>query len=261
MADEPSDHLPDESHDPYSTPYDDSYLDVYGEVDGRAVPSDPWAEDEGPIPVSERLDLWRRRYLPLPDETVYEFLGEDEYVIHTDRQPLREALIGSWVRVLWAALASGMFVAAGERFRGGWTSPTIAAAGGLVVFTLPLLALLVRTLYTRFVITNLRILTCRGLLSREVRSLPWRLVIGVSLRQTGNRPSRRRAVIFIGSAGKRSGLHKISGLIDPLFFFDRLLEGAAGARGGRGFSSASPPTRAERRAPHRTQRWSAQGRS
>ena len=83
----------------------------YDEFDDADDPDDPWSsEDDHAPPLGERLDILRRKYMPLPDEVVYEFLGEDEYVVHSDHPSFRAFLTQNIAFVVLIPVAGPLFV-------------------------------------------------------------------------------------------------------------------------------------------------------
>ncbi|MGH9210301.1 MAG: PH domain-containing protein [Acidimicrobiales bacterium] len=201
-------------------------------------------ESSEPESLGVRLDAWRRHYLPLPDEVVTEFLGEDEYVVHTDHPSFRAFLIKNAIQVAVlgvVGLAFLIFV------RGGfdWWTVLIFLLLQLVLAALALQRLSDR--YTSYVITNLRLIRLSGVFGRKLASIPWTRMTGLGYRQ---RPMGRilgYATIFIESANEESGLREFSDINDPAAFHQKILDMVSAKSGQSTKDQAPPATRGVRK--------------
>lgn len=232
--------LPDASADERAP----TTLDEPEEFESFDDPEAPWGEeDEYAAPLGERIDMLRRKYMPLPDEVVYEFLGEDEYVIHSDHPSFRAFLTQNIALVILIPIAGPLFI---FFIQGGITREA--------VFVFLILDLLVAVLalkrlgdrYTSYVITNLRLIKVTGIVSRKLASIPWTRMTGLGYEQKALGRLLGYATIFIESANEESGLRKFSDVNDPATFHQRLLDHVS-AKSGQTGRQPPPPTTGERR--------------
>lgn len=215
-----------------------------GTDDDEFDTSDPWASDEDQSPsLLERLDLWRRRYLPLPDEVVYEFLGEDEYVLHSDHPSFRAFLTQNVLLVVLVPIIGPIFV---------WfllSEINVITITVFLVLDLIVAVLAFRRIeqrYTSYVITNLRLIRISGILSRDVASIPWTRMTGLSYKQSAWGRLLGYATIHIESANEESGLRDFSDINDPATFHQRLLDHVS-SKTGQAPPQPATPTKGERR--------------
>jgi membrane protein YdbS with pleckstrin-like domain len=195
--------------------------------------------------VAERFEDWRRRYIPLPDEVIHQYLGEGEHVIHYDHPSFRAFLVKNLALVILLPIVGPIFVAF---FRGGglnWISIAIFLFLDAVVAILALRRLGDR--YTNYVITNVRLIRLKGIISRKVNSIPWTRMTGLGFEQGAMGRVLGYATIHIESANEESGLRKFSDINDPTTFHQRLLDMISAKTGQSSSGSPPPPTKGERR--------------
>lgn len=224
------------------SPYSDTFTALEEREDEPEDTHDPWAEEEEVESWGERLDIWRRKYFPLPDEVVYEFLGEDEYVVHSDHPSFRAFLEQNIALVVLIPIIGPLLVWLFIARRGG----DIDLHWGAVVGVFLLLDVIVAFLalrrlgdrYTSYVITNLRLIKVTGIISRKLASIPWTRMTGLGYRQKAVGRVLGYATIFIESANEESGLREFSDVNDPQTFHQRLLD-MVSAKSGQ--SNRLPP--------------------
>lgn len=202
-------------------------------------------DDERGDSFAERFDALRRRYIPLPDEVIHEYLGEDEYVIHSDHPSFRAFLVKNIALVILLPVMGPLFVAF---FRGGglnWTSIVIFLILDAVVAILALRRLGDR--YTNYVITNLRLMRVTGIISRKAASIPWTRMTGLGYKQSAWARLMGYASIEIESANEESGLREFSDINDAAAFHKRLLDMISAKSGQSRGREPKGPTRGRRR--------------
>ena len=133
---------------------------------------------------------------------------------------MRGFLVG---QAIWMVLGAGRSPCAAA-------SPTLgrAGAGGLLVGLAVLGAVIgVRALqawFTRYVVTDLRVLRVHGVLNRHAEFIPWGKVTDIARTETLFQWMARTATIRIESANERSGLRTIDDVDDPGYFYRVLVE-------------------------------------
>ena len=199
---------------------DPTLRDVDIDAGGRVAVDE---RDDEPAPsLADRFTDWRRHYFPLPDEVVDEYLADDEYVIHSDHPSFRAFLIQNVTQV---ALATVMLpvVFAFVRMDLEWWWILLMVLG----LDLVLLVLAIKRLgdrYTSYVITNLRLIRCSGIVSRRLASIPWTRMTGLGYRQKPIGRLMGFATIHIESANEESGLREFSDINDPATFHQLILD-------------------------------------
>lgn len=227
------------------SPYSDTFTALEEREGEPEEPHDPWADEEDVESWGERLDIWRRKYFPLPDEVVYEFLGEDEYVVHSDHPSFRAFLEQNIALVVLIPIIGPLLVWLFIARRGG----DIDLHWGAVVGVFLLLDVIVAFLalrrlgdrYTSYVITNLRLIKVTGIISRKLASIPWTRMTGLGYRQRAMGRVLGYATIFIESANEESGLREFSDVNDPQTFHQRLLD-MVSAKSGQSHRPPPAPT-------------------
>lgn len=216
------------------------------ETPPAATSSRPLIDDVEPDrpPFSDRLREWRRHYFPLPDEVVEEYLGEDEYVVHTDHPSFRAFLIQNIVLVLVVSIAGPVFV---TMVRGGfdWTTLLLFLAIDIVLLYMAIQRL--RDRYISYVITNLRLIRLAGIFGRRLNSIPWTRMTGLGYFQKPMGRILGYATVFIESANEESGLRSFSNINDPATFHQRILDMVSSKTGQSAGGKIPPPTKGERK--------------
>lgn len=200
-----------------------------------------------------RVGAWRRRYLPFPDEMIDAHLREDEYVIHADH-PTFGYFVGANILFIALLVAAGLTVATNS-LTTGVDDGMVAVAASVIIANVTLLILAfkrLRSRYSFFVITNLRVLRTWGVFRRRATALSWTRVIGISCRATRFDRFLGRATVGIESASRRSGLHAVSSLNNPWSFHALMSVCIAATHGEPGVEMPGPvkgqPRHSRRRA-------------
>ncbi|HET6954834.1 MAG TPA: PH domain-containing protein [Acidimicrobiales bacterium] len=209
--------------------------DFYGGGDLEAVypqpAPDPYAASRAPAVVERgvvterppglmvrtgrRLDDWRRRVIPLPDEIIDQYLGHGERVIHSDHPSLQAFVVEN--TLLFAGLLVVALAVIGIALNGS----LLTAALTMLILTVVLLVLVLKRLserYTTYVVTNVRIMRIKGIISRRAHSIPWVRVTDLTYEQTLAGRLFGFATLHIESANEDSGLRDLQGVSDPMRF-------------------------------------------
>lgn len=153
------------------------------------------------------------RVLPTPDEVLQSYLTHDEIFILVDEPATSAFLLEASNEILIIvviALVTGFAVGQG----GG----AIAAALGLLVIGVVSGILIVQRLqrwYTRYALTDFRLIRSWGVLNRKMAWIPWSKVTDVSLTQTLAGRILGYATVRIESANEASGFKAVTDLRDP----------------------------------------------
>lgn len=173
-----------------------------------------------------------------PDDIVRSYLAPGERVLHVDKPALDAFLIIQRREVL-VIVVLGLLLAwsiIGE-WGVGW-SVLIFLALDLLVLWLVLKRL--QDFYTRYVITNFRIMRVNGVLQRQHAWIPWVKVTDLSFRQSVWGRVFGYATIRIESANEQSGLKDLNDLKDPVTFNRWLVRMINAKQGYVDVATASP---------------------
>lgn len=171
-------------------------------------------------PLRPRQRGWR------PDEIADSFLLGDEKVLLNEHQSLRAWLLGQIplalgglvvVLVLWWALGGASAV----------LGSVVLLALGVVIAGRAFEAS-----YTRYVITDMRVLRVSGVMNRNVEFIPWKKVTDVSRRESVFQWMVGSATIRIESANERSAFREMTDVHRPERFY-RLLVTMVDRHNGR----------------------------
>lgn len=153
------------------------------------------------------------RILPTPDEVLQSYLTHDEVFILVDEPATSAFLLEASNEILIIvviALVTGFAVGNG----GG----TIAAILGAMVIGVVATMLVVRRLqawYTRYALTDFRLIRSWGVVKRQLAWIPWSKVTDVLLIQTLAGRILGYATVRIESANEASGFKAVTDLRDP----------------------------------------------
>jgi hypothetical protein len=153
------------------------------------------------------------RLLPTPDDVLQSYLTHDEVFILVDEPATSAFLLEATNEILIIvviALVTGFAVGNG----GG----TIAAILGMMVIAAVTTTLVVRRLqawYTRYALTDFRLIRSWGVINRHLAWIPWSKVTDVSLVQTLAGRLLGYATVRIESANEASGFKAVTDLRDP----------------------------------------------
>lgn len=153
------------------------------------------------------------RILPTPDEVLQSYLTHEEVFILVDEPATAAFLVDSVNEILIIVaitLVTGFAVGQG----GG----TIAAILGLMVIGGVTSVLVVQRLqrwYTRYALTDFRLIRSWGVLHRRLAWIPWSKVTDVSVEQSLAGRVLGYATVRIESANEASGFKAVKDLRDP----------------------------------------------
>lgn len=153
------------------------------------------------------------RILPTPDEVLQSYLTHDEVFILVDEPATSAFLLEASNEILIIvviALLTGFAIGNG----GG----TIAAILGTMVIGVVATMLVVRRLqawYTRYALTDFRLIRSWGVIKRQLAWIPWSKVTDVLLIQTLAGRILGYATVRIESANEASGFKAVTDLRDP----------------------------------------------
>lgn len=153
-----------------------------------------------------------------PDDIVDGYLVPGEHVVLEETRSIRGFLVGQIIWIVLALVLAALVI--------GSVGTGVA---GLVVFALGALGAFIgyralQAWYTRYVVTDLRVMRVHGVLNRHAEFIPWGKVTDIARSETIFQWFARTATIRIESANERSGLHKIDDVDDPGFFYQVLVE-------------------------------------
>ena len=153
------------------------------------------------------------RILPTPDEVLQSYLTHDEIFILVDEPATSAFLLEASNEILIIvviALVTGFAVGQG----GG----ALAGLLGLMVISVITTILVVRRLqawYTRYALTDFRLIRSWGVVKRQLAWIPWSKVTDVLLVQTLAGRILGYATVRIESANEASGFKAVTDLRDP----------------------------------------------
>ncbi len=178
--------------------------------------------------VRNRLGVWRKAWLPLPDEIIKDYLGDGEEEIYNDHPSFRAFVVEHIILVLLLFVAAGLFVGV---VLNGSTTAILLTFLVLAIVLLVLVLIRLSERYTSYVITNVRIMRVAGILTRRVHSIPWMRVTDLTFEQSPLGRIFRYATLHIESANEDSGLRDLEGVSNPLLF-NKYLVGMVVAKQG-----------------------------
>lgn len=158
-------------------------------------------------PVRPRRRGWR------PDEIADSYLLGDEKVLLNEHQSLRAWLFGQIplvagglvvVMIVWSVLGA---------------SSGLLSALALVVLVAVFVSRAFEASYTRYVITDMRVVRVSGVMNRSVEFIPWKKVTDVSRRESVFQWMVGSATIRIESANERSAFREMTDVHRPDRFY------------------------------------------
>src|SRR5262245_13101257 len=120
--------------------------------------------------------------LPTPDQIVRSYLTTDESIVLMD-QPSTNAIIVEAAKEL---IGIGLLLLLLVAWVGGGGDTTVAAIG-FVLLDVLLIYLIIKRMqfwYTRYVLTDFRVIRSWGILRRQMAWIPWAKVTDISMTQT-----------------------------------------------------------------------------
>ncbi len=170
-----------------------------------------------------------------PDDIVRGYLVPDERVVLEETRSIRGFLVGQIIWIVLAVVLS-LFVV-GTLGSGVAVLVVLCLAGlcGVIGYRA------LQAWFTRYVVTDLRVMRVHGVLNRHAEFIPWGKVTDITRSETIFQWVARTATIRIESANERSGLHTIDDVDDPGVFYQVLVEMVDHKQGRVGLTD--PPRR------------------
>jgi membrane protein YdbS with pleckstrin-like domain len=167
-----------------------------------------------------RRNRWKKLF-PSPDEIVAGYLVGRERIIIADQPALNAYLTLRWREVIIILALFVLFLY--SLLSGGNTAVPLIA---FLVMDALVIWLIIRRLqeaYTRYVMTNFRVMRVSGIFVRRNVWIPWAKVTDLSFSQSFLGRMLGYATIRIESANEESGLKDLSDLTKPLQFHRALV--------------------------------------
>lgn len=188
----------------------------------------------------------RSALLPPPDDILRGYLIGDEQLILVDEPSTGAFLVDAAHQI--AAMVGVAVVTAYLAGKGGANLLTLA---GFVVVDVLAVLLVVRRAqawYTRYALTDFRVIRSWGILARRMAWIPWSKVTDVSVAQSTAGRILGYATVRIESANEASGFKEIKDLRDP-HRFHRIIAEIVEAKQGKTYPRwmATPSAPAPRR--------------
>jgi len=184
----------------------------------------------------------RSAVLPPPDDILRGYLIGDEQLILVDEPSTGAFLVDAAHQIL---LMVGVAMLTG--FVAGRSGANLFSMAGFLVVDVLTIMLVVRRAqawYTRYALTDFRVVRSWGILSRRMAWIPWSKVTDVSLAQSLAGRMLGYATVRIESANEASGFKEITDLRDP-HRFHRLIAEIVEAKQGKTYprwmASAAAP--------------------
>lgn len=172
----------------------------------------------------------RRALLPPPDDILSGYLIGDEQLILVD-----EPSTGAFLVDASHHIAAMVGVAVFTGYLAGRSGTNLFTLAGFLVVDVLAIMLVVRRAqawYTRYALTDFRVIRSWGILKRRMAWIPWSKVTDVSVAQSMAGRILGYATVHIESANEASGFKEIKDLRDP-HRFHRLIAEIVEAKQGR----------------------------
>lgn len=153
-----------------------------------------------------------------PDDIVAGYLVPDERVVLEETRSVRGFLVGQLVWIVLGVVLSALLLSA----LGPAVTPLIVV--GLFALGAVIGVRALQAWFTRYVVTDLRVLRVHGILNRHAEFIPWGKVTDITRSETIVQWVARTATIRIESANERSGLRTVDDVDDPDYFYRVLVE-------------------------------------
>lgn len=170
-----------------------------------------------------------------PDDIVAGYLVPDERVVLEETRSVRGFLVGQLVWIVLGVVVSAVLLSA----MGAVVAPLVAI--GLFALGAVIGVRALQAWFTRYVVTDLRVLRVHGILNRHAEFIPWGKVTDITRSETIVQWVARTATICIESANEKSGLRTVDDVDDPDYFYRVLVE-MIDRKQGR-ISDVTPPRR------------------
>ena len=153
-----------------------------------------------------------------PDTIVSAYLVPGERVVLEETRSVRGFLLNQLVWIVLAVI--GLVVVASL----GQAAVTALGVLGLAAFGVYLAVQALKAWFTRYVVTDLRVLRVSGVLNRNAEFIPWGKVTDITRSESLLQWWAHTATIRIESANERSGFRAIDDVDDPAYFYRVLVE-------------------------------------
>lgn len=155
----------------------------------------------------------RQKLLPTPDEVLEGYLTGDERFLLVDEPSTNAFMVGAANEIgliVAIAVATGFLVGKGA-------GPVLGLLGFMAVIAIATVLVVQRlqAWYTRYALTDFRVIRSWGVVSRQMAWIPWSKVTDVSVHQTAAGRLLGYATVRIESANEASGFKEIKDLRDP----------------------------------------------
>lgn len=153
-----------------------------------------------------------------PDDVVRSYLRPGERVVLAEARSRRAWLVDHAWQPVVAILVFAVCASSGS-------DPLLVVGLVVLVVVGSLLAVQgTRAWFTRYVLTDLRVLRVSGVLDRRAEFIPWAKVTDVGFSETFFQHLMGTATIRIESANERSGFRSMHDVVDPHRFYQQLVE-------------------------------------
>jgi uncharacterized membrane protein YdbT with pleckstrin-like domain len=139
-------------------------------------------------------------------------------VVLEETRSVRGFLVGQLLWILLALVLASLLVGSLGSVAAPVALVGLAVLGGVIGYRA------LQAWFTRYVVTDLRVLRVHGILNRHAEFIPWGKVTDISRSESIFQWMARTATIRIESANERSGLRTIDDVDDPGYFYRVLVE-------------------------------------
>ncbi|MEI7886566.1 MAG: PH domain-containing protein [Actinomycetes bacterium] len=153
-----------------------------------------------------------------PDTIVDAYLVPGERVVLEETRSVRGFLLNQILWLILVLFGLGVVVLLGQVLLAGLA---VIAAAGFVAFVA---ARALQAWFTRYVVTDLRVLRVSGVLNRRAEFIPWKKITDITRTESLLQWWARTATICIESANDESGFRSIEDVDDPAYFYRVLVE-------------------------------------
>lgn len=153
-----------------------------------------------------------------PDTIVAAYLVPDELVVLEETRSVRGFLLNQIVWIVLAVAAAALITSLGQELLTG------LAFLGFAAFIAYLAVQALQAWFTRYVVTDLRVLRVSGVLNRHAEFIPWGKVTDITRSESLLQWWAHTATIRIESANEHSGFRAIDDVDDPANFYRVLVQ-------------------------------------
>lgn len=153
-----------------------------------------------------------------PDRIVDAYLVPGERVVLEETRSVRGFLMN---QVLWFAVGLVALLLVAMAGQAVLTLLALLVAMGFTAFVA---ARALQAWFTRYVVTDLRVLRVSGVLNRRAEFIPWKKITDITRSESLLQWWARTATICIESANDGSGFRSIEDVDDPAHFYRVLVE-------------------------------------